>query len=281
MTTSASLLRVLFLVLVMGVLSSAHSQTVTPLTPTSSQNSCCVCAASNGSTFRVPAQGGSQACSTACAASGGKATGSTTACYQGSASYPAAKYDGPTQCMKSIDGGNCRGNNWCHCGVVRVAVVMDDGKEYPDKDAKTGGEVHIHVGQTLKFHGIMNHFGGTESGPRVVLQKSAKIEVFGPDSNEKHVLDMSGDATPAEFTLPVALLKGLATYTEFATYTFDKAGTYTVALHVWGAYKWNGDDGSCSYECENGPGTLAAQKTDGQNWPLSVVVEANADKPRK
>src|ERR1019366_5982534 len=181
MTTSASLLRVLFLVLVTGVSSSAHSQTVTPLTPTSSQNSCCVCTASNGSTFKVPAQGGSQACSTACAASGGKATGSTTACYQGSASYPAAKYDGPTQCMKSIDGGNCQGNNWCHCGQVRLSVVMDDGKEFPAENAKSWDDVHIHVGQTLKFHGIIRHFGGTESGGlRVPLQKSAKIEIFGP-----------------------------------------------------------------------------------------------------
>src|ERR1700686_3307694 len=101
MITPTSLRGALLLFLITGAPIMAHAQ-----------GQCCVCTASGGTNFKVPAQGGSNVCSTACAASGGNATGSTTACYQGSASYPAAKYDGPTQCMKSIDGGNCRGNNW-------------------------------------------------------------------------------------------------------------------------------------------------------------------------
>lgn len=58
--------QVLILILVlMGVRqSAAQTPTVTPLGD-SSQGQCCVCAASDGSTFKVSGVGGSQSCSTA------------------------------------------------------------------------------------------------------------------------------------------------------------------------------------------------------------------------
>jgi|HubBroStandDraft_6_1064221.scaffolds.fasta_scaffold12215_2 hypothetical protein len=272
--TIPTALRMIFLLLI-GTLATAHAQTtVTPLT-NAPQNLCCVCTSSTGTTFKVPAQGGSQGCSTACAASGGTATGSTTVCYQGSSGYPAAKYDGPTQCLKSIDGGNCKGNNWCHCGVVRIAIVMDNQKEYPDTE--TYGEVHIHVGQTLKFHAIIKHFGGTESGgQRVALQKSAEIEIFGPDSSEKHSLPI-----PPDDFVDTKVQPSFAATQQFRDYTFDKPGTYIVSVHIWGAFKWNGDDGSCSYECENAVNTLAAVRTDGKNYLMWVHVDKpDADAPK-
>jgi hypothetical protein len=259
-------------VLALTALMLSHPQTA------SAQGQCCVCRASNGTTVTVSEQG---SCQASCAADGGTAIGGTVACNNGgggrggSQGYPAAKYDGPTQCLKSFDGGNCKGNNWCHCGALRVTVVMDEGKEYPAEDATTWEPVHIHVGQTLKFHGIIHYFGGTESGAlRVALQKSASIEIFGPDGMQKHSLEIAPDDTPNKNTLPNP---SFTYFKQFQSYTFDKPGRYGVYVHVWGAFKWNGNDGSCSYECENGPNTLGAVRTDGSNASLTVIVEANSD----
>jgi hypothetical protein len=264
MRTPASwLLRFLFLVLVTIVLMFGHAQTLKAASPQGGQ--CCVCHASNGTTFNVSEQG---SCQASCENEGGTPTGATTACFQGrggnggSYGYPAAKYNGPTQCLARFDSpGNCNGNNWCHCGVVSVTVVMDKQKEYPAQDS-VSREIHVQAGRKLTFHGIVHNFGGTESGPRVALQRSASIEIYGPPSGK----------------LIASFQIAFSDTAQLASYTFDKAGMYRVAVHVWGAYKWNGDDGSCSYECENGPDTLAAVRTDGKNLPLWVIVDANPDK---
>jgi hypothetical protein len=239
------------------------------------QGQCCVCRAADGSKFKIPQGNG---CSIGCAASQGTATGGTEPCYQpGSGSDPAKTYNGPESCLKSFDGGDCKGNNWCKCGVVTVFAVNEDGSELPDfNHPSTSFETT--VGHTFRFHATIRGFGGTESGSlRVALQKGAAIIIDGPykvlevpNNTRTQVFPISADETPSKSLLPHP---PLSYFEQFVTYSFDKPGVYVVSAQVWGAYKWNGDGESCSYECENKIGLPFQQCPEGiANKNLHVNV---------
>lgn len=249
-----------FLLLVGSPVTTIHAQGMKETSAFGAQQGqCCVCSTPDGGRFKVPHQGNSS-CSIACAASGGTAAG-TAPCYVPPPSYPA-KYEGPTSCLKSIDGGDCKGNNWCHCGKVRVYIVKPDGQEYPAPNATVYDSYHIHVGETLRFHASIHGWGGTESGgQRVALQKGASIMIGPQVSLPISPRDTSdGDSNP-----PNSI--------EFADYKFDKPGTYQVYVQIWGAFKWNSDSGSCSYECENKPGLPVQNCPPDANLGLAIVVE--------
>jgi hypothetical protein len=89
--------------------------------------------------------------------------------------------------------------------------------------------------------------------------------------------DIGGGPTPQ---LPTPdEVKRLANFRkQIATHTWNKPGTYKVWVQARGSYKWNGDDGSCSYSCENVPISTAPQRylcPDSSNYMLTVVVEEN------
>jgi hypothetical protein len=250
--SSARLL--VFIVIAMGItLSTAHPQTqkppVTPLGP-GADGKCCVCQSSTGSPFMVSGAGGSQSCSSACAASGGTATGSMASCVPPTPLGPGGYQT--TNCLSSIDGGDCGGNNWCHCGQVRVKVWMGDGnKEFPD-DASSSDEYHTDVGAFLRFHAIIHGYSGSESPNRTALAKGASLIIDGPiptAPGEQNIstevrLQIYPGETPANHN-------DIRYDAQYGEYKFDKPGRYRVWVQVWGAYKWDDRSGSCSYECVN------------------------------
>lgn len=247
------------------------------------QGQCCVCRAADGSKFKIPQGNG---CSIGCAASQGTATGGTEPCYQpGPGSDPAKPYNGAESCLKSFDGGDCKGNNWCKCGFVSIFAVNEDGNELPDADHPSTS-FETTVGHTFRFHATIRGFGGSESGNlRVALQKGAAIIIDGPykvvdvpNNTRTQVFPISADETPSKSLLP----HPLSYSSQFVNYSFEKPGVYVVSVQVWGAYKWNGDGESCSYECENKIGLPFQQCPEGvANTKLQVQALPRPSEPQQ
>ena len=173
---------------------------------------CCQCK-NNAGPFRVTQGGGS--CRDACKYNNppGAFTGVTGACFDYH-KYPSAPRPNYDSCLKSVDGGDCKGNDWCTC---KLAAFVRKGPE------------NVHVGDEVAVHINSAGFGGNVSHTKTNRDElQSSMTVFWGDGTE----DM------------------LALGEKDATHKYAKAGTYTVSLEAWGSYHWSVDEGSCSYECK-------------------------------
>jgi hypothetical protein len=175
------------------------------------------------------------------------------------------------ECYNRTVGGDCRGNNWCQCGTVKTAI-LDSKNEWhdlgPEQVGGPRGFYKTEVGEELEIYFQLEGFGGSVSQSRIELTHSATVTI-------NHYIPYNKPVTlPIDFPKLVTYTREgpdqIVTISEHSTsfkYKFDKVGWYMVGATFGAQFKWNGDDGSCSFACT----TIADQCRN--NTSVMIVVE--------
>jgi hypothetical protein len=218
----------LFLVVLCGSVSQAQSR-------------CCVCQLNQ---YRFKAQipegfSASFACNSLCSTSGGIWQRRVEACV---VPLPKPPTPEPESCLRSIDGGDCKGNakHWCTC---KLAAFTRKGPE----NVHVGDEVAVHI-NTAGFGGSVSHTGTNRD------ELSSSMTIYWGDGKQEM----------------------LALGEKDATHKYTKPGNYTARLVVWGAYHWSVEEGSCSFECQ----TESSKNDNSGNLNFNVTEKENP-KPTK
>lgn len=196
---------------------------------------CCECRGAQGP-FKapIPAGYGANVCSTTCAASGGTSTGKVSTCFNPMPS-PSPQAGG-NYCPMKEQGGNCKGNSWCQCGTTKFRRLINGAESEVDI-------AQIKVGDELEVVFDPRFGGSVAAGYRTELQSSATI--------------YWGDGETTLIALAPKTFK----------HKYQKEGEFVAYVNLWGAYKWNGNDGSCSYEC-----TWNTSNNNGLRQAITVRV---------